>query len=490
MRPWRPSCGGSSEHVKRVRLLILALAVVPAVLLAIGEILSLRENEAMITETYRRQVEAILASLNQNTFDVAGNWAADYEGRLRRGGTPDLTDRGRSIVRVGDVSDLREAGLPEADIGRAVEQFEAGYRRISTQAHPQDSSLWLWFPVDAGTGPARIAALRLDPERFIRDELAAALELAGQDGLGLGIFRTSDSTAIHRTAPFERADAGFERELPLLPGYSLAVHTVGADFDRQLRARSIRSAILIALVMAVLVYGLWHVYRNVKRESDLARLKSDFVANVSHELKTPLALIRMFAETLEMDRVRDESKKREYYRIIGAESARLTHLIQNILDFSKMEAGRKTYRMAETDLREVVRGVGTMMADILAREGYLFTVETPDGPVFAQADADALTEALLNLTDNAMKYGRGGTRIRLALEADRILVEDDGPGIRVEDQPRLFETFFRVEDPLVQSVKGTGLGLSLVKHIADAHGWRVEVESAPGEGARFSLRFG
>ncbi len=477
--------------MSRYRLLILALVLVPAILLTVGEYLSMKENEAMITVTYNRQVEGILYSLNQNAWDVVTNWVTDYETRLRRGDTRPITDRSDALLSVLSLPELIEAGIDPDRLDIQRDQFLQGYRRFESKT--DSTGFMLWFALDDGRTEPAIAGFRIDPNRFIANEMSASLELAGNEGLGIGIFVVSDSSAIHTTQDFSLAEARYTRSFWLMPDFVLAISTEGDPLESQLRARTIRAGVLILIVLIVLMFGLWYVDRAVKRETELARLKSDFVANVSHELKTPLALIRMFAETLEMGRIPNETKKQEYYRIIGNESARLTHLIQNILNFSKMEAGKKTYVFEPASIHDIIRNVMTMYGDILSRDGIQLELDLDETVPDLALDKDAITEAILNLVDNAMKYAGSGKWIGIQTRplGDRgfsLTVADRGPGIDTDDHERIFETFYRSGGTLVHETKGTGLGLSLVKHIVAAHGGTIHVESEPGKGSRFIIR--
>ncbi len=231
--------------------------------------------------------------------------------------------------------------------------------------------------------------------------------------------------------------------------------------------------------------------RNVRREMHLSRLKSDFVANVSHELKTPLALIRLFAETLELGRVPTEEKKTQYHRIINKESRRLTQLVDNILDFSRLESGQQTLRLVAVSVDDLVTNVMESFRLRLEDEKFEWHVDVPEGLPRIKADTIALQHCLLNLLDNAVKYSRDRKEIRVvARERDdmvSIAVGDRGIGISAEDLPRIFEKFVRVETGLVHTVKGAGLGLSLVDQIVRAHHGRVEVASTPGEGSIFTM---
>ncbi len=248
---------------------------------------------------------------------------------------------------------------------------------------------------------------------------------------------------------------------------------------------------IIAFIDLMLAAGLYLVYSNVRRELHLARLKSDFVANVSHELKTPLALIRLFAETLELGRVPSEEKAQQYYRVINKESHRLTQLINNILDFSRIEAGRKEYRFAPTDVARVVREVIESYRFQIEQQGFALRVEVEEDLPNVPADEEALGQAIINLVNNAIKYSRESKTIDIEVrrEGSKVLVsvKDSGIGIPRGEQKKIFEKFYRGEDSLVHETKGSGLGLALVRHIMEAHGGAVEVESTPGKGSTFTL---
>jgi signal transduction histidine kinase len=213
---------------------------------------------------------------------------------------------------------------------------------------------------------------------------------------------------------------------------------------------------------------------------------------VSHDLKTPLSVIRMFGETLEMGRVTDESRRQEYYRVITREGERLTRLIDNVLDFSRIEGGRQTYDMTPTPVEPLVRGTLETFAYPLAQQGFKVEVSVASDLPEVAMDADAIGQALANLIDNAIKYS--GDERALTVDArivdDRLVlsVADRGLGIPAEEQGKIFEKFYRVGRSDTQGRRGSGVGLALVRHIAEAHSGDVIVESAPGVGSRFALR--
>jgi len=225
----------------------------------------------------------------------------------------------------------------------------------------------------------------------------------------------------------------------------------------------------------------------------LSEMKSDFVSNVSHELRTPLASIRVFAELLRLGRLRSPEKSQEYGEYIEAESRRLTGLINNILDFSRIESGQKTYRFVQGNVADVVGSTLKTFEIRLRPSGFQIRYEGPEHPLPPiTLDPDAIAQAIHNLLDNAVKYS-GDSReiiVRLAREADSILiaVRDHGIGIARSEQSRIFERFHRVSTGLVHNVKGSGLGLSIVAHVVQAHDGRITVDSEPGNGSTFTIR--
>lgn len=248
---------------------------------------------------------------------------------------------------------------------------------------------------------------------------------------------------------------------------------------------------LLALTIAVMMAGVYLTLRDMNRELELSRLKSDFVSNVSHELKTPLALIRMFSETLLLGRVKNKEKEREYYEVITRESERLTKLIDNVLDFSRIESGRKQYQFAPEDVAEIVGDTVDSYREELEREGFTLGFNTEEGLPDASVDRAAITQALLNLLNNAQKYSRDQKEIAVSVKARdseiRIEVSDRGIGIPESEQGKIFEKFYRAEDDFVRTVRGSGLGLAITRHTMEAHGGRIEVRSRPGEGSAFTL---
>jgi signal transduction histidine kinase len=250
-------------------------------------------------------------------------------------------------------------------------------------------------------------------------------------------------------------------------------------------------AVTLFLVLGAALLAAYLLLRDLHREAQAAEMRSHFVASVSHELKTPLTAIQAGAETLLLDRA-DPLATREYLQTILSESARLSRLVDNVLDFSRIEQGRRIYRMQSTCLAEVARSAAKAMEYPLSQLGFTLTISADETTPTLNADGDALKQALLNLIGNAMKYS-GESRqieIRLGRRNDEVFCDivDHGIGIAREDQLRIFERFHRVRSSQTESIAGTGLGLALALHVVEAHHGRIEVSSAVGRGSTFSVR--
>jgi signal transduction histidine kinase len=245
--------------------------------------------------------------------------------------------------------------------------------------------------------------------------------------------------------------------------------------------------VLVLIMLAAIVVGV----RYIARQMELVRVKSSFVSNVTHELKTPIAVIKLASETIEMGRFRSDSERDKYLRTIQRESDKLAQLVNNILDFSRLESGQQMVRLTSVDPAELVSTAMDSFKLRLVDEGFQWDVDMPSGLPRIKADPVALQHCILNLLDNAVKYSRDRKEIRVIVRPREqmlsIAVSDRGIGIDPEDQPRIFEKFMRVETGLVHTVRGAGLGLSLVDQIIRAHHGRVEVASTPGEGSIFTL---
>jgi signal transduction histidine kinase len=325
------------------------------------------------------------------------------------------------------------------------------------------------------------------------------LWLAGATGTGVGaamlavraqslLQRLSAPEAVRFTGP---ADPLGEPLGDAFPGLKLIVALDQAlpgpaDLQRRL------VYFTLTLVIAATVFAAYLLWRDLKRDMRLTELRAGFVASVSHELKTPLTAIRMFAETLQMGRVTDSQTQEEYLGTIVSECERLSRLVDGVLLFSKTEQGKRPFRFRPTDVAGAVEAAARTLEYPLSQQGFRLHMKLENGVPPVAADRDALEQAVLNLLSNAMKFSGQARDIELGLARENgevvVRVADHGIGIAPEEQVRIFEKFYRVSTPETQPIPGTGLGLALVAQIAIAHGGRVTVDSVPGKGSVFCLR--
>jgi signal transduction histidine kinase len=281
-----------------------------------------------------------------------------------------------------------------------------------------------------------------------------------------------------------------------LPHWEVAAYLINpAQLTEAARITRLTLGLFITVLVLAIGVGSWLIVRSLNAELKLARQKTDFVSNVSHELKTPLTSIRMFSELLAEQRVTDVAKQRSYLNIITAEAGRLTRLINNVLDFSRLERGEKKYNFQPCDLAPVVRGIEQTFRPHLEAGGFKFICELPDAPVPVRGDADALSQVIVNLLSNADKYSNGGKEITLGLAQKQsplphaeIKVLDRGTGIPRGSEEKIFEKFYRAHDSLSSGIQGSGLGLTIARQIARAHGGDVAYEPREGGGSCFILR--
>jgi len=248
---------------------------------------------------------------------------------------------------------------------------------------------------------------------------------------------------------------------------------------------------VIILITLLLILGFIFTLHTLNQELTLNKLKSEFISNVSHELKSPLTSIRMMTEMLHLKRVPSEERKSQYYSLMLDETEHLSLLIDNILDFSKIEDERKKYHFADLDLNNMLENFLENFRKRLTDPGYKISYVSPGQVKVIQADKDALHQVFYNLVDNAIKYSGESKKvdIKLASENEGLLVyiRDYGIGISLKDQERIFERFFRSDESQLRGIKGSGIGLTIVKRILDAHGGHLTIESQPGEGSTFCV---
>ncbi|MBE0644609.1 MAG: HAMP domain-containing histidine kinase [Bacteroidetes bacterium] len=526
------------KRLSALLFVLLALILLPAFLYTGYEISRLNVSEEELTSVYGRQLDAVLFSVNQYAWDITGGWVNILSsstapsvvsgfGSAPRSTSP-RTDRNlpdvlahqpsirlaaiidtqlafrRTMYRAQDdsipmiIAQLRDSlSVHRETLSRLLRYQATGYRKsepLLLRRNGAPAILALLAPIADADDENVFSLLCIDSDVFVATVLSEKLkEIAGSEFI-LTCSESTTGRVITTTAPVDKVSHVYQRRsLWLFPDFIIGIRLRGKTVQELARERFVSTGLLFAAVDLLLVLGVWFVYRNLKRELQLAEMKTDFVSNVSHELKTPLALIRMYAETLEMGRIADPEKQHEYHSIIVQETERLTRLINNILTFSRIESGKKTYTKIRTDLNAVVSDVMGVYRYHLEQKGFTTAVDLREGLPLLEADEEAVAEAILNLLDNAMKYSPDIKDIAVRTSCDErsvwIEVEDHGMGIALPQQKKIFEKFYRVSEGLVHTAKGSGLGLALVEHIMHAHGGHIDLRSVPGEGSRFRLVF-
>ena len=316
---------------------------------------------------------------------------------------------------------------------------------------------------------------------------AAVIAVRGQD-----VFRRLAVPGVTRFDD-SREPAG-EPLGEAFPGLKVVMASNGPSFEDpagDLQRRAFYAALL--LVVLVTMFAAYLLWRDLKREMRSSELRSQFVSSVSHELKTPLTAIRMFAETLQLGRCGGPETQSEYLGTIVNECERLSRLVDGVLLFSKTEQGKKIWRLRPVQPEDAVQAAVRALEYPLSQQGFQLHMAVEDNLPRIAADRDALEQAVLNLLSNAIKFSGDARDIELGLYRENgevvVKVADHGIGIAPEEHTRIFDKFYRAPSRENQSIPGTGLGLALVAQIVKAHGGRVAVDSTPGKGSTFCLRF-
>jgi two-component system phosphate regulon sensor histidine kinase PhoR len=280
---------------------------------------------------------------------------------------------------------------------------------------------------------------------------------------------------------------------PPLQDFRLVVLPTGEDPVARASTRNrVVYGVLLGLFYLTLTFGVVYTGRALYREAQLSRMKTDFVSLVSHELRTPLTSIRMFIETLALGRLKDPAQMQEVLTLLTRETERLSIFIERVLDWARIEGGRKVYQRAPLPVSDVVEAAVAAFRAQRLEGGVDLKVDVPEGLPRLDVDKDAIAGALLNLLQNAYKYsGPEDRRIALTARASGkfvdLSVEDNGVGIATKERKRIFERFYRVDNLMTRRTEGSGLGLAIARRIVEAHGGRIGVQSEPGKGSRFTI---
>lgn len=513
--------------MKKIGLILILIIILPIAFLLYNELVKLSKDEKVLEEIYYNQLQAILFSVNQYSEDVVRSTVNEIisgvESSKDQKSENDILNsivnenRKFSFIFIADSlgdnhlkfffrNDFNSSNVDSLNISythtlhqykdqiqKLFEYRNQGYRKI--EPVDLDNSGDQALLVFAGTDkhPGRIYGAVINPQNFITEILSPRLQEVAKNEFIISVLNPATGYQYNSTKDFDKKPVQAQKPLWIFPDYNLGISLVGKSIQDLVQERAVNNLILIGILFIVLIAAVWFVYNTVKKELELSKAKADFVSNVSHELRTPLSLISMFAETLEMGRVKTEEKKKEYYSIISRESNRLGRIVNSILNFSKMEAGKRKFNFAEEDLNEIVIQIYQNYSYHLYNKGFDFEYEPGIEMPKVMVDREAVSEAIVNLIDNSVKYSTENKFIKIAIgnENNFVFVEisDKGVGISEKDQKKVFDKFYRVSSGLIHTTKGTGLGLTLVKQIMDVHNGKIVLKSKSGEGSSFKLMF-
>ncbi|MEA3187894.1 MAG: two-component system, OmpR family, phosphate regulon sensor histidine kinase PhoR [Chthoniobacter sp.] len=394
-----------------------------------------------------------------------------------------------------NVSPMKEPRAAETQLSNVVPS-DAEFRQIVGDAVSGTVSRFLQnkLSVMFWHRPAR------DPQLIFGAQLALdqlkqklAPQLATIEGIGLALLddhgkpaaRSPEFSAPNWKRPFVATEVG-----EVLPHWEVAAYLLDPEAMTRSAAMLRRVvAAMIAVMLAAICLGGWLLAADTRRQLALARQKTDFVSNVSHELKTPLTSIRMFSELLAEGRVETPEKQTQYSQIIAIEASRLTRLINNVLDFARLERGEKTYDRRVTRLEELIAETLALYRPQLEANGFRVTCETE--PLHVEVDRDAMAQVFLNLLSNAEKYCGDAKEISITVrrrgERAELSVCDRGAGVPRGEEGKIFEQFHRAHDALNSGIQGAGLGLTLARELARAHGGDVAMTRREGGGSCFTV---
>lgn len=511
--------------------ILVATIFFPLFSYTVSQWLNRDRAEQIIESIYDRQLRSVLFTMNQYSWEVCHDWmeqvsavaAAQDSAQQRAVALQTILKRyppvtalllGSSmnpawlIAREGvSISERETAALRIAwrtfflrsteEVEQVLHHAEEGYlHSLSIPWSPADGSAMslLLFPIWRGHGVDPLfAAMIIDQRSCIDVAVAQKFRELNDRDLIFAVAAMPGDRLLYTSQPGPNTDFEIAEKMWIVPDLEMRIKIRGVTLGQLVHKRIRTNLLFLAAINLLALLGALFLFRSVQSYMRAAKMKTDFVANVSHEVRTPLALIQMHAELLKMGRAGTAKKQRQYFDTIYRESVRLGRLIDNILDFSRMESGIKEPDLQPVNLAEVIRNTLATYRIQLQEDGFRLWEDWDHPTPVIDAHPGLLQQALTNLLDNAVKFSPKVKEIGLRLyHSDgevALEVSDKGIGIAAEEQNRIFEKFYRCEDRLVQRTRGTGLGLPLVKHIMEIHNGRIQVSSEPGQGATLRLLF-
>ncbi|MFA9390420.1 MAG: sensor histidine kinase [Prolixibacteraceae bacterium] len=503
------------NFIARIVVVLILLVALPAIFFLVKQASNLSENEEIVQRVFDQQLETILYTVNQNSENVIVSWvnqldlSVDFKGEVMQKITGNVFTNNRAVeqilfIRLQDNRilasylqtgiDGKEIRLPDAEVVDKLRAYmKSGYQRIEAVRDGDKTKL---FFILKSSGNEVFALISIHSATFIDQNLKPGIQQISQDRFTISIF---DSTEIGNEGLVDTLMISeghiHEQKMLYVPGYKMNIGLQSATIDELVSERTQRDNYIFIAMLVIILLGMGFVFFSIRKEIKLAEMKSEFVSNVSHEIRTPLALISMYTETLLMKRVKTEEKKEEYLTVIHKETERLTGMVNRILNFSKMEKNKRSYHFSDVNMNELITDLTADYQPHFKAEQVNCQLVLDESIGLISADREAVTEALINLMENAVKYGKEPAkqiviRTKNADQKIRIEVEDNGIGMAQKHLKFIFDKFYRItQGNLAHKAKGSGIGLNIVKQIMTQHNGKVSVKSKEGEGSCFTLLF-
>lgn len=508
---------------RKIGIILLLVVFLPALFFSVYEIGSLNRNEKIIEEIYDNQLDVIVYSVNQYSYDVASRWANslsnvfaisqnELNASLKR-----FTFNNSSIKGVFYVSDtayndvtvvLQDYTInPWNDqrivktvlhdntktIHKLYQYIQGGYQKVEAFYSNQSPNLsYFVFVANNFHNHQVLCGMIIDAPLFVKQVLSPKIQAIVENRFVISVMNERKNEVVYISEQNNLHHISKVKSLWLLPNFKLGIIYKGKTIKELVRERTYVNFALILFLDILFLTGTWYVFRSIKTQIQLAQMRADFISNVSHEIRTPLALISVYIETILLGRLKSD-KLHEYYQIIYQETNRLTGIVNKILNFSRIEEKKYNYTFVPLDLNEIIDSVIARFDYHLKNKSFKVEVNLDENLPLISGDKEALYEVLMNLVDNAIKYSKDEKvlSIRSSYEQGKVIVEvaDSGIGIAENQQKFVFDKFFRVTDGELQSVRGSGLGLAIIKHIMEGHNASISLTSALGKGSMFRLAF-
>ena len=437
-------------------------------------------------DAVENQVSAQGFEQQVRNVEPARQWMAPSPTANQQAEMAQIEDLGYNYSRLNRAA-VTQNDLTEGEDEGAVSRIIDGSLHVLLwKRHTALPGYTFWVELNPNEIKAELAGLF---KVYGESETNPEISLALLDSNGDPVTQTVPDFEADWTTPFVAAEVG-----QILPRWEVAAYIIDPEaLNAAARTVLITLSLIIIVLVAAVAAGSLLIMRSVNYEMQIASRKTDFVSNVSHELKTPLTSIRMFSELLENSESFDAERTQKYSSVISKESARLTRLINRLLDFSRLDRGEMKLTFENVDLGDLVRETVDNYRHQIEAEGLEVEVDIlPDVPVIVDADRDALSQVLLNLLTNAEKYAASGREVNVRLERPHegkvaLLVQDRGPGISKLHQRRIFEKFYRADESISSGIEGSGIGLALCHQIVEKHEGQISYSRRDGGGSCFAI---